>query len=284
MMSGNSKVIFSVYQEVKDLSVTSYKKQQLHLYKDRLANRQKEYAKFCGADYFVYETDEFLIDDYTSIQFMKIKQFEELAKDYDEILYLDLDVIPYIFKNFFKEHDLSKLCCLQQDGKVWGLDRYYKSWQRYKYLDDLDSQSWWVKACAKNAMLLLDNHRNFNDMIINTGVLGGNSHVIKQLKFTENLNDMIELLYRAKQDNVYQKKISDNMIPNNEVFLTYLVEKNKIPVNYIEKKWNHIIDEMGDGSTDFPILWNSPTSNLHMKDSYFLHLINKRFEKCQISW
>ena len=267
-MSGNSRVIFSVYQEVKDYSVTSYKKQQLKLHKEKLAKRQYEYAKFCGADYFVYETDEFHIDDYNSIQFMKIKQFEELAKDYDEVLYIDLDVVPLKFVNFFEENDLSKLCCRQQDCYKWGLERFFlRKNDRYRHFDSLDSQNWWVKSCSKNAMLVLDNGSNFNNMLINTGVLGGNSDIIKQIKFTDNLERMISLLYEAKEDNPYPKEIGNFMNPNNEVFLSYLVEKEKIPISHIGKKWNFILDD------------TSSTINLKKHDVNFIHIINKHFER-----
>lgn len=264
-MSGNSRVIFSVYKEVNDNSVTDYKKQQFKDYKDRLIKRQHNYAKLCNADYFVYENNNQITDEYNSIQFFKIQQLEILANKYDEILYLDLDVIPFIFVNFFEKHDMNKLCCFHQNGKEWGLKRYFRKWEIYNHLKVLDSQSWWVKACAKNAMLLLENHSNFNDMIINTGVLGGNSHVIKQIKFTENLNKMIELLHQAKQDNVYQKEISDNMVPNNEVFLSYLVEKNKIPMNYIDENYNYVLDDVRKVFRDW-------------EQMFFIHVINKDFE------
>ena len=124
-MSGNSRVIFSVYKEVNDESVTDYKKQQLKNYKDELIKRQQQYADFCNADYFVYENNNQLveIDEYNTIQFFKINQLEKMAEEYDEILYLDLDVIPFNFVNFFESHDLSKLCCFQQDCYEWGLKR-----------------------------------------------------------------------------------------------------------------------------------------------------------------
>ena len=71
MMSGNSRVIFSFYKEVNDDSVTSYKKEQLKLYKDKLIKRQHLYAKSCNADYFVYENSNLLLNEYDSIQFRK---------------------------------------------------------------------------------------------------------------------------------------------------------------------------------------------------------------------
>jgi len=280
-MSGNSRVIFSVYKEVNDNSVTDYKKQQLKDYKDDLIKRQHQYAEFCGADYFVYENNNQIIDEYNSIQFFKIQQLEILANKYDEVLYLDLDIVPFKFVNFFESHDLSKLCCFQQDCHEWGLKRYvpkddnrkdvpYLLNERLGYyfhkenLQRLDSQNWWVKACAKNAMLLLENHVDFNNMIINTGVIGGSSGIIKKLRFTNKLDSILKTLRDAKKDNIYPIEISSLIKPNNEVFLTYLIEKNNIPINYINEHWNYIVDDIR----------KSIDSN-----SIFLHIINKEFDE-----
>lgn len=265
-MSGSSRVIFSVYKEVSDSSVTDYKKQQLKEYKESLIQRQHKYAQFCNADYFVYENNNQVTDEYNSIQFFKIQQLEILANKYKEVLYLDLDVIPFKFINFFEEHDLSKLCCLQQDCEEWGLKRYFSKYKdRYLHFDVLDSQNWWVKACAKNSMLLLDDVFKFNNNIINTGVLGGSSEVIKQLQFTSKLDSMIKLLYEAKDDNVYPEEIKKLIQPNNEVFLTYLIEKNNILLNEIGINWNYILDDL---NKDF--VWEEPI---------FIHCINKEFER-----
>lgn len=266
-MSGSSRVIFSVYKEVNDNSVTDYKKEQLKLYKDKLIKRQHDYAKFCGADYFVYENNNQITDEYNSIQFFKIEQLEILSKKYNEVLYLDLDIIPFKFVNFFEQHDLSKICCYRQDGEEWGLRRYFsitfKEWNMYENLDSLDSQNWWVKSCSKNAMLLLDNHKEFNNMLVNTAVIGGNRESISKLKFKENLNYMLDLIEQSKHDNIYPKQMHQFFIPNNEVFFSYLIEKNNVPILELNKEWNFIID-------NFDPDW---------ENIIFLHLINKHFEK-----
>jgi len=280
------RVIFSVYKEVNDNSVTDYKKEQLKLYKDKLIKRQHDYAKFCGADYFVFENNNFVVDEYNSIQFFKIYQFEKLANEYDEILYLDLDIIPFKFINFFENQDLSKLCCFKQDGEEWGLKRYFSDKtvkykyqvdrKNYQYFYSLDSQNWYIKACAKNAMLLLGDYGKLNNMIINTGVLGGNKELIKSINFSNQLNDMIKLMEEAKEDNLYPDDISKLIKPNNEVFLTYLVEKNNIPVNNMNEIWNYIQDDLKCGMF-------SPQGHYKKSDIWkkiiFLHLINKLFEK-----
>lgn len=278
-MSGNSnKVIFSVYKEVKDNSVTSFKKQELSFYKDKLMKRQHEYAQFCNADYFVYENNNEIINEYDSIQFFKIQQLEELAKQYEYVLYLDLDVIPFIFKDFFKCHDLSKICCYQQNGKEWGIERLldysinnngtpaYRKNQIYNHIKFLDPMNTWVKSASKNAMLTLENHKNYNENIINTAVIGGSSESISKINFTKNLNHMIDLITEAKYDNVYPKEIHEYIRPNNEVFFSYLIEKNNVPVENIDIKWNYIIDDYWGG-------WG----RLSKEEYYFLHVINKKF-------
>ena len=214
-----------------------------------------------------------------------------MAEEYDEILYLDLDVIPFNFVNFFESHDLSKLCCFQQDCYEWGLKRYVQEsvkrrdipyfevrpiplQERLKNsgyyfhkenIDNLDSQNWWVKACAKNAMLLLDNHTDFNNMIVNTGVIGGNSSIIKKMCFIDSLGSMLSSLSNAADDNIYPTEISSLIRPNNEVFLTYLIEKTNIETNYLDESWNYIVDD-----------FRQDTDN---DDTVFLHVINKEFDK-----
>jgi hypothetical protein len=124
----------------------------------------------------------------------------------------------------------------------------------------------WLKASSKNAMLLLENHTSYNHNIINTGVIGGNKDSIKQLKFTENLQYMIDLIDKAKYDNIYSKKVQELIKPNNEVFFSYLIEKNNIPITNINKNWNFIVDDYTSGLTN---AW---------KEISFLHVINKDFE------
>jgi hypothetical protein len=106
---------------------------------------------------------------------------------------------------------------------------------------------------------------NFDNMIVNTGVIGGNSGIIKKLRFIDNLNDMLYALGDAKKDNIYPIEVSSLIKPNNEVFLTYLIEKNNIEINYLDESWNYIVDD-----------FRQDTDN---DDTVFLHVINKEFNR-----
>ena len=88
------------------MSSTDYKKNQFKKYKLHLETKQLEYATKVSADYKLYIIKE---TDYDKIQFMKLNKLEELSKIYDEVLYLDFDVIPQTDVNFFEYFDMNKI-------------------------------------------------------------------------------------------------------------------------------------------------------------------------------
>jgi hypothetical protein len=92
---------------------------------NRLVESKKDYADSIGVPFKMYEYDDqyktfaknFLKDfpeltGYEVINFYKIHILCELAKDYDEILYLDFDAVPLTTDNFFEAWDLSKGICV----------------------------------------------------------------------------------------------------------------------------------------------------------------------------
>jgi hypothetical protein len=128
----------------------------------------------------------------------------------------------------------------------------------------LDSQNMFVKTCAKNAMLLLD-EIDPSDKCYNTGVIIGNSDIIKSLQFTDQLDVLHQLLDEAREDNVFPEEVYKHFIYNNEVYMTYLVEKNNIPFHDLTTNWNFILDDRGLTSVDI-INYN------------LLHVVNKDFD------
>ena len=85
-----------------------------HIYwdfKDKIVEYKKRYADHCLADYKLFEDfgdfetfSEMSV--YDNIQYYKLHLLKELAKEYDEVLYLDFDVIPMQPINFFAAFDL----------------------------------------------------------------------------------------------------------------------------------------------------------------------------------
>ena len=210
------KIIFSVWSDLG----RSWSK-----HKDDLIRNHKDYARFCGADYHLFETDL----DYTELMFFKIKKAEELAEACDAVLYLDVDVIPKTIMSFFDAHDLDKVCLHRTLKPDWKINL--------------------------KQMMLIDDDIMGNDYICNTGVFGLNKKSSDLLMFSERLEEAMKLHSEVDSNDLY--------IPNNEVYVSYMIEKYNVPIKDIGMQWNFILDKNFKTSTDA---------------CYFLHQSNKLFK------
>ena len=143
------RVIYSVYVDVPakehfgtsknkhdtvekaSVTVNAFKKHY-----DRLVESKLTYAEYCEAEFIMYEYDKQyqtfernLLKDfpeltgYEVINFYKIHLLYELAKKYDEILYLDFDAVPVTDEIFFDVWDLSKGICVYNNNDAVSKDR-----------------------------------------------------------------------------------------------------------------------------------------------------------------
>jgi len=251
------RIIYSIYTNNLDphTSATDFKKLQFEKYKNKLEQSQKKYAKLCNADYVLHKTSTV---NYNNVQFEKLLLLEKHAQDYDEILYLDFDVVPISKVNYFEFHDMNKLTC-------HGLNRKPKTKDLRQILlseKPAHQQNMYIKTCAKNAMLSLSGI-NGNDLLINTGVVGCNKNVAYEINFSDKKNILYDVLEEAIEDNLYPDEISDAFFHNNEVYLSYIVEKYDIPYADIGMPWNFILDGY----------CKKPSAAAHL-----LHHVNKEFE------
>lgn len=251
------RIVYSIYtSNIEEHTSTSpFKRSQFEKFKDRLKQRQEEYAKICGAQYKLFEASN---TDFINIQFEKLILFTELSKEYDEVLYLDFDVIPITDKVLFDNFDLNKICGYRLDRIT---EIQHKIARRIKE-DSFDRMNMFCKTCCKKAMLLLEDI-NSNNYIFNTGVFAGNKNSIKELDFINRLKECNSVFKEAKQDNLYPEEINKWWKPNNEVYVSYIVEKYDVPYNDIGLPWNFIIDN-----------WNPDPS----AGAYLLHHIRKEFD------
>ena len=253
------RIIFSIFSDNVNLdhkSVNDYKISQFKKYKQKLIDCKQKYADFCHADFILHDVN---IVDYNKIQFEKILLYEKYAAEYDEIMYLDFDVIPtHRAPNIFESFDMNTICMypLKRDLHLIDLKTAIDR-------DWLDNQNVFNKTCAKKAMLLLDDI-NGNDLLYNTGVVVSNSEAAKNIQFEYRLDEMNLLLDEAKEDSLYPIEISKNFYYNNEVYMSYLVERYDIPHTDLSMAWNFIIDEFQPDPVD---------------SAYFIHYVNKDFHK-----
>ena len=144
------RVIFSFYIDIpkeqldifdKDLPIIKNKKakpinyvtkNELKKHYIRLLVSKQAYAKKLGYDFklFEYDTNWILFENqlknkhpylttYNIVNFYKLHLLYELSKQYDEILYLDFDVVPMQNIDFFEHWDLSKgIAVLNNNDRV----------------------------------------------------------------------------------------------------------------------------------------------------------------------
>ncbi len=258
------RIIFSIWSDLTEhhVSAPDWKKESFRKFKNKLVKKQKEYAKYCDAEYFLFEAKS---TDYVNVQFDKILKFEELTKKYDQVVYFDLDVIPITKKNIFEEFNFDYPCIYDFDVHKNASDEELKKWLRYQYREKnaIDPMSIYSKVAAKKAMLLIEDIVS-NDSICNTAVICGNQKAANLLKFSERIIYIDKALLKAKDDTVYPKEYSEGWVRNNEVYFSFILEKYNIKYNNIGIQWNYILDE---SITDF-------TSGVHL-----IHQVNKDFEK-----
>ena len=277
-------IIYSIYIENKEPNLSEkhqFTKTQLEKHYDRLVDVKKEYAKHCNAEYRIYGNDTYYQKfkkkfdgfEFDIINLYKIYLWEELGKEYDNVLYLDLDVIPNTTDNFFETFDMNKICVYSPNAikeNVWTktmLKNYKKNIHSFDYLmTKTDKYNEYVKAMCKRAMLATDNKFDTDYLIANTAILGGNSNAIKKLRYTERLNEMVDVLNKAKEEKFFGEEISKLFFANNEIFVHYLLDKDNIDWYNLPKEWHTYLMKKDKITSD-------------LKSVKMIHLINKRFEE-----
>lgn len=221
-------------------------------YYQRLLDNKKEYCKKNGIDFILFnditEIEKFNVDYefndlYVAINNFKLLKLEELAESYDEVLYLDFDVVCNTDENFFDSVDLSKgIFCRTQNEDGWWLEQEAE----YRQISTSPTTKYEI-------MNILTKEKCD---IINTGVIGGKSEFIKRINFKNNITEIKNKIESAEVDDKFKEIIT----PNNEAVFSYLLKSQNIP--YFEEVEWHDIRDMTPNGDEF---------------GKFIHFINKCF-------
>ena len=214
---------------------------------DKLIETKITYAEYCEADFVMFEYDDqyktfvqnFLKDysDFTGyeiINFYKIHLLYELSKKYDEVLYLDFDVIPFTDESFFDVWDLSKGICVYSNN-----DHVIKN---VRVNHSIRSPS--AKYYNCHAMLLEHGLNPKND-VINTGIIGARKEDIEKLDFFGKFKDTIDLMTELRNDTsgLYPQNIIDMFRYDNETIFSFKREVNNIEIQWLDDKWHYFLDK-----------------------------------------
>lgn len=273
------KVIYSLYVDVPveehygnsknkhDTTDKAFKTvNAFRIHYDRLIKCKKIYAEYCKADFKIFEHDKHyeifeknLLKDfpeltgYEVINFYKIHLLYELSKEYDEILYLDFDVVPLTKDSFFNVWDLSKGICV-----------YNNNSQVIKSINVNHSiRSPSAKYYNCQAMLLENGLSSKND-VINTGIIGAGKKDIQKLDFFGKFKDTIDLMTKLRNDNsgLYSQNIIDMFRYDNETIFSFKKEVNNVHIQWLDDKWHYFFD----------------TQKFIPKDTKLVHCICKDFD------
>ena len=233
------RIIFTSYD---DLSVSKKshleyaKSKMVEEYLDRLIQNKRDYADSIGVDFVFYhnEMENFELDKekvFTKVNLYKHFLMAELANNYDEIMYVDMDVLFDTKLNIFDEHDLSK------GIHVRDMNDHITD----KNKDSLLYAALGTKSPTLKYHITKDLLEGKDNNVINTGIILGQSKHIKKIRFSERMLEVHEKIKEIKNDktNIFEQQYYSN----NESIFSYILEKYKIPYVLLEEKWHQILDE-----------------------------------------
>ena len=266
-----NRLIFSLYVEVPDNEFVDNVETNLNTKKEMNDNYQKlvdckqQYADSIGVDFgmvnkFKEYYDEMkskypFLTTYNIINFYKIYLLYKFSSKYDEILFLDFDVVPNTKENFFEVWDLSKgVAILNNNDKVMRLDELTESNQTIR--------SPTSKYYNTKAMLFDMGMKTEND-VVNTGIIGINkSNLYKLAYFNTFDRDMIKMTQLKFDTSVFPKKVVGYFGYDNETLFGVKIKENNVPVQWLDDKWHYFFDK-----------WL-----FIPEDTKLIHAINKRFD------
>tara|TARA_Y100001935_G_scaffold236747_1_gene221666 strand:+ start:3196 stop:4023 length:828 start_codon:yes stop_codon:yes gene_type:complete len=266
-----NRLIFSLYVEVPDNEFVDNVETNLNTKKEMNDNYQKlvdckqQYADSIGVDFVMVNKYKEYYDEmkskypflttYNIINFYKIYLLYKFSSKYDEILFLDFDVVPNTKENFFEVWDLSKgVAILNNNDKVLRMSQITEKTQTIR--------SPTSKYYNTQAMLLDMDMKTEND-VINTGIIGINKSNLYKLAYFNNFDqDMIKMTQLKFDTSVFPKKIVEFFGYDNETLFGVKLKQNNVDVQWLDNKWHYFFDN-----------WLFIPN-----DTKFIHAINKRFD------
>lgn len=279
-----SRVIFSLYIDIpkEDLDYqspyqgdnipkTERTKIELAKYYDKLLACKQKYANHISVPFLMYEYDnEFIsykkwwndkypqITEYNIVNFYKLHILNNLCNEYDEVLYLDFDVIPMTNENFFEEHNLKSGIAIYHNNNQ--ARRTLKELHRGKYIESIRSPTAKYWNCL--AMLEVNGYSQDND-VFNTGIIGAHKDHIKKLDYFSDMDFIMDTMNNLREDEMYPSYIREMFGWDNETIWSYKVKTNEVPIIWLDWQWHLFYDKYK---------YVPPKAK-------FVHVINKNFEQ-----
>lgn len=237
----------------------------------KLLEVKQKYCDQINVPFYMYEYDEQYIEyekyfkqnypqitTYNIVNFYKIHLLYKLSESYDEILYLDFDVIPCTNQSFFDVWDLSKGICLLENNKDVN--------KRRLPIDQINHSVRSPTAKFFNAQAMLhDQGYGGNNDVINTGIIGASKKHLQQLKYFDALVQDLNVMQKLTEeynDTIYPPNIVKMFGYDNETLISYKIQTNNVPVQWLDAQWHYFYD-----------------AEMHIpQDTKMIHAVNKKFD------
>jgi len=219
----------------------------------RLLGNDKEYKDFCK-----YMKDYPMISEYDIINFYKHWAMKNFAENYDQVCYLDFDVVPNTDENVFNIIQSGFGVAHSNDLAEWG-----KNISSTKYNTCIRNPS--SKYWNTYAMLLEDDMEPEND-VFNTGIMVAGYNIIQELGYFHEFDKTLDLMtyLKEEEDSIHPPNIQRIFNYDNETVFSYLVKKRDIGIDWLPNEWHYIVDH--------------PKKEMVDTRAKLYHVINKKVE------
>lgn len=246
---------------------------------DWLIEKQKQYAHHIGAEYVLYGGDnqytvyreQYLknypyITEYNIVNFYKIHLMYQLKEQYEEILYLDLDVLPATKEDFFKAHDLSKGVAIKKNNHGMSLNKDMIAHREKQFLLNGVSgsvRSPWAKWWNSKALCMEYGEPVQDIPVYNTGIVGINKHWLDKIDYFSDFDQILEDMKELKEENpsMWPKFVQAMFGWDNETIWGVKCHLNNVPSVWLDGRWHTFLDK----GVTIP------------SKSKLIHIINKNF-------
>lgn len=249
------RVIFTSYDDFESKALYDDPKQLLvKEYFDRLIKNKQDYADKIGVDFVLFRNTMKDFDvpdqlDFTKANLYKHHLINKMADKYDEVMYVDMDIIFDTDLNVFEEHNLNDGIHIKtQDEDIIS-----------KVRNELLLKRSGLRSPTLKYHITKELLNGKDCHVINTGIVLAKSEHIKQIKFLERMPEAIDKINQIK---AHPDPIQIDYYPNNESIFSYILEKYNIPYVDMDEEWHYVIDDKPKEMQE----------NIHV-----MHFINKQF-------
>ena len=243
-----------------------------------LLQNQKTYAHYIGADYLHYtENDGFetyyrdmmerypFLDHYLIVNFYKIQCMYRVLEEYDQVLYIDMDVHCMTRESFFDSIDLSRGIAISEGMKArtylhaptpndeYSIETVYR---------DFTKRSPFSKYWNGRALCINDGLPTIG--VLNTGIVGSDRYHMEKLDYFGDFDYTMELCNEVIEngDGMFPQDVVDLFGYDNETIWAYKTVLNDVPYQDLDH-WHVIFD------SEFSYI---------PENTKFLHNIKKDFQ------